>query len=210
MTKLRIALWAGGAILLSLIVGSYIHSREVSLRADTEHQANQELQQQLQKMKEDFDKQIADRDAQWHKDSQDLNNKFDQANKSVLQSLALLTQLMKLPQPVTTYTPAPTKENPNPAPVAAVPQPDLPAVVAYAKDCEQCKLDRAKSQADLTDRQKQQALAEKQIEQLKKENTDILKASKGTFWSNVKKSAKWLFFGAVAGSAALCGTGHCK
>jgi len=204
-----IELSLGGLALLG-IAGAYTQSRVTAARADAEHQANQVLQNQLEKLRQDFDAKVADREAQFAKDTKALNDRFDAAAKKSASMAALLSQLTKLPVPVTVTTPPATPEKPNPAPVVTVPQLDFPAVVEYAKQCENCKLELGTMRQTLADRQKQIALANQQIEQLKKENKTVLKTSKGTFFANLKKSAKWFAIGAVAGGAAVCGTGHCK
>jgi len=205
--KVRAVELAIGALVILLVFGAYLHSREVSVRADAEHQANQTLQKQLGDMKADFDRQIADRDAKYREDTKDLTEKF---NGSMQQVMGLISQRASLPVPITVTTPAPTKDNPNPTPIVNIPQQDFPAAKAYVQDCEQCKLDRDKAQADLADRVRQGELAQRQIDSLKKDNGDLVKAAHGTFFGNLKRSAKWIFWGAVGGAAVLCGSGHCK
>lgn len=208
-TRLIIEITAGSLLFVG-VVGSYIHSREVAVQADAEQKANQVLQTQLQQMRSDVQKEIAQRDAQYQQDTKSLQEKFDLASKNNAQMLALVSQIMKLPVPVNVTVPTPTKENPNPTPVATVQQANFPAVEGYVKDCEQCKLDRDKARADLESRLKDMELAQKEIDGLKNENTQLVKATHGTFWRNLKKSAKWAFIGAVAGGVALGATGHIK
>jgi hypothetical protein len=186
-----------------------MNSRVTSARADAEHKANQVLQDQLQQMRTDIDKQVSSRAVDSEKERRTLEQKFAEAAKDRQKMAAMLSQLAKLPVPVVVTQPAATKENPNPAPIVSVPHADFPAVTAYTRECEQCKLELPVVRQDLADRLKQLDLANKQIAALKNENKTVLKESKGTFFSNLKKSVKWFAIGAVAGGAALCGTGHC-
>jgi len=197
-------------LVLVLVAGAYVDSRVTSARAEAEHKANQALQAQLDAMKQQLEQGIAAREMQFRKDEESLLQRFDAAQKSDTKTLTLLSQLAKLPAPVTITTPAPTKENPNPAPVATVPQPDFGTVVAYAKDCETCKLEQLKDRADLADRQKQMQLAEQQIQQLKRENQDLLKPVKHTFFQRLKTNAKQEIIGGAIAVAVVCALGHCK
>src|SRR6516162_441800 len=86
-----------GGLCLLLVAGAYMHSREVAVKADAEHQANVVLQDQLQKMRSDLQKQITDRDTQYKKDTSDLQHRFDAASKDRAKMAALLSQLAKLP-----------------------------------------------------------------------------------------------------------------
>lgn len=210
LDKFKLIEAGAGALLALVAVSSYIGSRTTAAKANAEHQANLSLQVQLQQMKADFDKQIAARDVQYRAESKNLNDRFDVANKNNQQLAALLSQVMKLPVPVTVTTPPATKDNPSPIPVVSVPQVDFKAVSDYSRECEQCKLVASKTQADLLDRVKQQQLAEQQITSLKSENQALLKVANGTFWSNAKRATKWLFIGAGVGAVAVCGSGHCK
>jgi hypothetical protein len=187
-----------------------MHSREVAVKADAEHQANVVLQDQLQKMRSDLQKQITDRDAQYKKDTTDLQHRFDAASKDRAKMAALLSQLAKLPVPVQVTTPPPTKENPKPEPVAVIPKEDFEPIAEYQKECEQCKLDRGKFEYDTAQAQKELTIADQQIEALKKENTAVRKAAKGTFFSTVRKGAKVIAITAVAVVVVLAGTGHIK
>jgi len=210
MQQTRLVEIALGTIAFLIVVGAYTHSREVSARADSEHQANLVLQDQLKKMRLDLEQQAAIKDAQYKKDTESLQHRFDVASKDRAKMAALLSQLAKLPVPVQVTTPPPTKENPKPAPEVVVPKEDFQAMTDYEKECEQCKLDRGKFEYDAAEAQKQLAIADQQIEALKKENAAVRKESKGTFFANVKKSAKWLGIGIVAGVTVVCGSGHCK
>jgi len=201
----------GAGVLALLALGwSYLHSREVAVRADTEHQANQTLRKQMEQMSADYEKKIADRQTQFEHDNKSLQAQFEAASKDNHRMSTLLSQLMNLPEPVAVTTPAPTPQNPNPVSVVPVPQIDFPAIIAYAKGCEATKLANTKCQDDLSDRVKQMGLAQKQIDALKKENHDLLSAAHGTFFQNFKKTGKWLTIGAGVGAAAVCGSGHCK
>jgi hypothetical protein len=191
-------------------VGSYIRSREISAHADAEHEANQAMQAVLQRMQSDVQKTIDERDKKYKSDVDVLNQKFADASKSYQKSVDLLSSTLKLPAPVQLVTPPPTKENPNPVPVAEVPKMDFPTIIDYARDCEQCKLGLAKLMQDTADRQKQMELAQQQIERLKKENADLLKPVHHTFLQNLGHNTKIILYTAAGTVAAVCGSGHCK
>jgi len=197
-------------LVLVLVAGAYVDSRVTAAKAEAEHKANQALQAQLDAMKQQLEQGIAAREMQFRKDEESLLQRFDAAQKSDTKTLALLSQLMKLPAPVTITTPAPTAENPHPVPVATVPQADFGTVVSYTKECETCKLHLATYQANLADRLKEMQLAEKQIEQLKKENQDLLKPAHHTFFQTLKTNAKHEIIGGGIAVAVVCALGHCK
>jgi len=198
-----------GLVLLG-VAGAYVNSRVTAARADAEHKANQVLQSQLVEMKQQLEQGIAAREAQFRRDEANLQARFDAARKDDAKTLALLSQLVKLPAPVTISTPAPTPENQHPLPVATVPKADFGTVLAYTQECETCKLHLATYQANLADRLKEMQLAEKQIEQLKKENQDLLKPAHHTFFQTLKNNAKHEIIGGGLAVAAVCALGHCR
>ena len=157
MQQTRLVEIALGTIAFLIVVGAYTHSREVSARADSEHQANLVLQDQLKKMRLDLEQQAAIKDAQYKKDTESLQHRFDVASKDRAKMAALLSQLAKLPVPVQVTTPPPTKENPKPAPEVVVPKEDFQAMTDYERECEQCKLDRGKFEYDAAEAQKELA-----------------------------------------------------
>jgi hypothetical protein len=195
---------------LIVVAAAYMNSRVTAARADAEHKANQVLQSQLETMKADYDKQIAERKAETLSELKILDQKFAEAKKDQAKALALISQIGKLPVPVTVTTLPATKENPNPQPVAIVPKQDFAIAMEYGKECEACKAVEKQIQKDLQDRQHQLEIATQQIEQLKKENNEVRKTVKGSFFGNLKKSAKLIVIGAGVGAAAVCGSGHCK
>jgi hypothetical protein len=168
------------------------------------------LQDQLKKMRLDLEQQAAIKDAQYKKDTESLQHRFDVASKDRAKMAALLSQLAKLPVPVQVTIPEPTKENPKPAPEVVVPKEDFQAMTDYEKECEQCKLDRGKFEYDAAQAQKELAIADQQIEALKKENAAVRKVAKGTFFSTVRKGAKVIAITAVAVVVVLAGSGHIK
>ena len=210
MQQTRLVEIALGTIAFLIVVGAYTHSREVSARADSEHQANLVLQDQLKKMRLDLEQQAAIKDAQYKKDTESLQHRFDVASKDRAKMAALLSQLAKLPVPVQVTIPEPTKENPKPAPEVVVPKEDFQAMTDYERECEQCKLDRGKFEYDAAEAQKELAIADQQIEALKKENAAVRKVAKGTFFSTVRKGAKVIAITAVAVVIVLAGSGHIK
>jgi cytoskeletal protein RodZ len=198
--KLRLVLEIAGGILALLALGAYISSREDRVRMEATQKAQNDYQAQLKQLSADFDAKLKARDDAYKHDSRELADKF---NGSMAQVLALISQRANLPVPLTETTPAPTKDNPNPSPIINIPKADFSAAAKYAQDCEQCKLDRVKLQADAADRQKQAQLAQRQIDSLKQERDAAVKAAKGGTWiQRLGHNAKWLAIGAAAGAIA--------
>ncbi len=194
----------GGAIAIVVIGGIALHEYESSVKADAVSSAVQQaqgtFQKQLAQQASDFDTKLKERDQQYIADTRNLNDKFAEAAKNQMQMTTLLSRLGNLPVPITVTTPAPTKENPNPASVVAVPENDFQAVVSYAKECEQCKLDRTKLAADFADRAKQAEIAQQQIDSLKKERDVAVMAAKGgTKFQRVVRTVKIVVIAGATG-----------
>lgn len=165
--------------------------------------AQQTLIKGAQAKIDELSKSIGDRDARYRQDSADLAKQFQ---GSMTQVLSLIGQRANLPVPITITTPAPTKENPNPAPHIEIPKADFPAAKAYVEDCEQCKIDRARLRADAADREKQMALAQEQIDALKKERDSAVKAVKGGSW--IHRAGRNLKVILCSGAGAAAGSGQ--
>jgi hypothetical protein len=201
-----IVLLAGGV----LAFRSWLSEHDLRLHAEEQAKAQQTVQADAAAKAAELQKQMDVRDQAYTEQLKALDSKLQSAT-SPQQFAALVSQMAGLKQPIQVVTPAATSQNPNPTPVAQVPEIDFPQAKAYVTDCEQCKLDRAKLQADAADRASQAALAQKQIDSLKQEvNTWQTAAKGGSKWQRMKRAAKWFAIGAGAGAAALCGTGHCK
>jgi hypothetical protein len=208
--KLEIA-----AIVILICAGAlgfrtWLSEHDLRLQADAKSKAQEAAQVQAAAQIATIQKQMADRDAAYQSEIQTLDKKFGQT-ATPDQLAQLVSQLMGLKQPIQVVTPGATAGNANPAPEARVPVIDAPQVKAYFQECEQCKAERTKLQADAADRQAQADLAQKQIEALKSERDTWKTAAKGgSFWQRTGRAAKWLAIGAGAGAVALCGSGHCK
>src|SRR5260370_11538895 len=176
-----------GTIVTVVIVGAVaIHEHDAHIREQAVSEAVQkaqgDYQKQLDKLNSDLDAKIKARDDQHTLETKNLQDEFTLAAKSNAQMAALLQKISGAPQPFLITTPAPTSANPNPAPQVIVPQADFASVTAYAKDCEQCKLDKAKLAADASDRVTEMVNAQKKIDSLQKENTQLAQDVKGGSW----------------------------
>jgi hypothetical protein len=208
--KLMLGLLVAG--LLGGVFGfrTWLSEHDSRLQLAGEKKAAEAVQAQAQSQMAALAKQMADRDAQYQSQLQTLDTKFSHA-ATPDQLAQLATQLLGLKEPIRLVTPPASDGNAHPAPVAQVPQIDFPQAKAYLSDCESCKLDRAKLQADAADREAQAKLAQTQIDSLKKENGNLQTALKGgSWWLRTKRAAKWLAIGGALGAGAVCGTGHCK
>jgi hypothetical protein len=182
----------GAAVALVIAGALGLHFWEQKEKAIAVAEATQKAQDTLQKQfaqqVTDLQKQIADRDAQYQADRKAEDARFAQAQNPT-QIAALVAQVMGLKQPITITTPPPTAANPNPAPIAQVSTLDAPQVKAYLQDCESCKLERTKMQADAADREAQAKLAQQTIDSLKKENLLLTTELKGgSVWKRVGKT----------------------
>lgn len=167
-------------------------------------------QKQITSQMVEIQKQANEREASYQLQLASLKQQWQSA-VTPQQIAAIVQQVMKLNAPIQFVTPPATPANPNPTPVAQIPSEDAPQVKAYVQECETCKLQVPKLQADLADREAQMALAQKQIDSLKAERDAAVKAEKGGSWlQRVGRAGKYLLIGAGAGAALLCGSGHCK
>lgn len=131
--------------------------------------------------------------------------------KTVQQIASWLPKQLPTPQPVKIEVPKATKANPEPAAVARIPQPDLPALRDYVESCEACSLRLHTARQDLAAKDEQLKLAGERLSAMEKQRDAAMKAAKGGgFWHRVGTAFKWFAIGAGAGAALLCGSGHCK
>ncbi|HLZ91093.1 MAG TPA: hypothetical protein VKQ28_05210 [Candidatus Acidoferrum sp.] len=210
--RAKLELLAAVILLVAAVLGfrTWLSEHDLRMRAEAQAKAQEAVQSQAAAQIAVLGKQMADRDAAYQAQLRSLDSRFSQA-QSPDQIAQLVSGLMGLKQPIQIVTPAATAANPNPQPVAQVPVMDAPQAKAYIQECEACKAERAKLQADAADRAKQADLAQKQIEALKGEVTTWKTAAKGgTVLQRLGRAAKWVAIGAGAGAAALCGSGHCK
>ena len=208
--KLLLGLLAAGLAGGVLGFRTWLSEHDARLQAEERGKAAAAVQEQAQSQIAALAKEMADRDAQYRSQLQTLDTKFSRA-VTPDQLAQLVSQIMGLKAPIQLVTPGASDGNAHPAPIAQVPQIDFPQAKAYVEQCEECKAERAKLQADAADRATQAKLAQQQIDSLKKENGDLQTALKGGgWWLRTKRAAKWLAIGGLAGGMALCGTGHCK
>jgi hypothetical protein len=210
--RAKVELLAAGVLLVGAVLGfrTWLSEHDARLQADAKAKAQEAVQQVAAEQVAALQKQIGDRDAAYQLQLQSLDKKFAAAG-SPEQIAQLAAQLMGLREPIQIVTPATTAENPKPQPVAQVPLADAPQAEQYIRDCEACKAERTKLQADAADRAKQADLAQKQIDALKSEVKTWQTAAKGgTVLQRFGRAAKWVVIGAGAGAVALCSSGHCR
>lgn len=130
--------------------------------------------------------------------------------KTSQQIAAWLPKQIPTPEPVTIDVPKATKENPTPAAVATIPQPDLPALRDYVSACQVCSVELHTAHQDLASKDQQLKLAGEKLSATEKQRDAALQAAHGTFWGRLWTRTKWLAIGAGAGAALLCGSGHCR
>ena len=93
---------------------------------------------------------------------------------------------------------------PPSAPVAQIPGSDLKPLYDYIQDCRAC-------QARLASAKQNAADDAAKLAALTRERDAAIQASKGgSFWTRLRRNARWFIAGATAGAAALCATGHCR
>lgn len=104
--------------------------------------------------------------------------------------------LPQLPQPLKLALPDPAPDDPAPAATATIPAADLQPIYEDIQTCRICQTKLSAATADLTDERAKNAA-------LTAERNAATKAIRGgTFWTQLKNSAKWLIIGAAAGALA--------
>lgn len=179
-------------------------------KAQAVQAAQQQFQQQLadqqKQMEADFDAKLKARDAEYQIQIRSLGATFQRAT-TPKQQADLATGIMGLPSPIEVLPPTPTAQEPKPQTKLAVPLDDVPQAKAYFLECETCKLNLAKTQADLADVQAQRAaevkLAQQQIDSLKAERNAALTAAKGGNW--IHRLGRQLKVIACSGAGAAAG-----
>jgi len=104
--------------------------------------------------------------------------------------------LPPLPKPVEIQIPPPTPEQPEPPAVATVPQADLKPIYDYLQDCRACQVSLAATRENLADERTKLAAVTTE------RDAAIQAARGGTFWTRLKRNAKWFALGAAAAAAA--------
>ncbi|GAC1632841.1 MAG: hypothetical protein NVS9B14_06580 [Candidatus Acidiferrum sp.] len=200
--KVLLGVIAAGVVAGVLAFRSWLSEHDARLKAEESSKAQVAVQAEVKSQIADLQKQMAERDAAYQSEVKALDTKFSQA--ATPRDLAqLVSQLMGLKTPIQVVTPSASGGNAHPEPVAQVPVADAPQVKAYFSECETCKAERAKLQADAADRIQQAALAQKEIESLKTERDTWKTAAKGgTRWQRIGRAAKWIAIGVGIGAAA--------
>jgi hypothetical protein len=198
------------ALVLAIVASSWLGAREDQIRMKATIDAQNQVIASAQKQAKDI------------QDAEDARDKATAASVAAIQSAAAkqvtpaeiaawIPKQLGVPQPITLQVPAPTAQNPSPNATASIPEADLPALRDTITACQTCSVKLSTAQADLSSRDQQAALAQKQIDALKTERDVAVRASKGGgFWSRVKSKGKWFIIGGAVAGAAICGTGHCK
>ncbi len=163
---------------------------------------------------------IAAADAREQQRASELKGTLDQINalkhqaQSPQEIIRELPQYLPLPQPIEIVAPdAAQKGTPLHAsdkppegvtaggsgqgkPVAQLPVEDLKPLFDFVQDCRACQARLASAQADLRDEQTKSAA-------IVQERDAAIKAAKGgSFWTRIKRNAKWFAIGAGLGAAA--------
>ena len=201
-TKRELIIGGIALLFVLLALGAYIGERMDRVKAETKQQVLEEANKQRAAEIQNILSQEEARHRDLEARLQTEDERFKRA--ATPQDVATLaTQLMNLKQPIQFVTPPATPSNPNPQPIAQLAASDTPQVKAYLQECESCKLKLPSLQSDLSGK-----------EQVIKNLNDSLKATQderdswkaatkgGTFFTRLKRNAKWLALGGVLGYAA--------
>jgi|HubBroStandDraft_1064217.scaffolds.fasta_scaffold29232_2 hypothetical protein len=90
------------------------------------------------------------------------------------------------------------------APSAQIPAADLKPLFDFVQDCRSCQAQLAVAKQNATDN------ATKLTAVTRERDAAVATAKGGTFWQRLRRNALWFVVGAGAGTAAVCGTGHCR
>lgn len=159
----------------------------------------------------DASKREADRDAQLKTTVAAL----EEAKKRVqspTQVLRALPAVIPLPEPIAASVAARAPGNPPPKGTpeevhqqsATIPAADLKPLYDFGVACQECKARVATLTKDRADDALKLGAVEKQ------RDAAVAAAKGGSKFARIKRAAKFIVIGAVAGAAALCGSGHCK
>jgi len=126
-----------------------------------------------------------------------------------------LPKQLPLPAPVTISVPPPAPSasgQPSAPPaIATIPQQDLGPIRNAVESCEECAKKLSVAQQDASAKDQQLKLAGEQLSAAEKERDAAITAAKGgSFWTRLRRNAKWFALGAGAAASALCASGHCK
>ncbi len=117
----------------------------------------------------------------------------------------LTTVLPDLPLPVTINTPnlsTPLPPGETPATTVSIPQPDLVPLYDALQDCRATSVQSATLQKDLSDEKSRSASLQHE------RDAAIAAAHGGTFFTRLKRSAKWFAIGLATGAAVAAVARH--
>jgi hypothetical protein len=220
----RIAGEAVLGIIALLVFWSWLSARDANIKAAAVQQANEKViaqndaqikfnDQQIKLLAGQIDQLKADQARQLA-----TNTATFARAQTPVDIAALVSKIMELQKPITFVTPPATAANPNPTPVAQVPEESVPQLKTYVQTCEECKIKLPNITAQLANtntqlaksEQDKQLLASNLIERTQERDQWKTAAKGGSFWSRFKRSAKYLLIGAGVGAVAVCGSGHCR
>lgn len=208
--KFEIAATLLALLAMGAIAWSWISAREDAIKLKATLEAQGQVITAAQKQVKDLQAAEAERDKQA---AATVANLQSAAAKQVTpaQIAAWISKQLQLPQPITVTVPSVSPQNPSPNATASIPAADLPALRDTIEKCQECSVKLSTAQADLSSRDQQAILAQKQIDALKTERDAAVTAAKGgSKWQRLKKAGKWTGIGILVGAGALCGSGHCK
>jgi hypothetical protein len=205
LASLAAAAIAGGGIAFH----SWLAAHDALLRAQSTVAQQQTAIDREQKASARIAAQETERDAAAAKRIAALRAQAARA-KTPAQIAAWLPKRIPAPQPIEIQIPPPTKQNPAPAAIATIPQPDLGSLRDYVSACQTCNVQLHAAQEDLAAKNQQLQLASRQLSAALKQRDAALQAAKGgSFWHRAAAAVKWFAIGAGAGAALLCASGHC-
>jgi hypothetical protein len=201
------------ALSLSLsvfFVHSWLRAHDEYIRAEAQLKADQSAFAQLARQQSDLATQLKQTQLDQRSQLATLNKQFAQT-QSPDQLAALISNVMKLPQPIRIVTPPSTIENPHPDPIAQVPLPDAPQAKAFVQACQECqiRLFAAEKQADLTAQRTETIKQELALTQ--NERDTWKRTAQGGSWPRraVKRAAAFALDAGITVVVA-CASHHCK
>ncbi len=197
--------FVGGGIAVS----AWIKAHDSWVRAQATVQAQAVTMREVAREEQQVTSQEKERDTQTARVIAKMQAELERV-KTPRQIAAWLPQQVPLPQAVKITVPRPSRANPKPAGVAIIPRPDLLPLRDYVESCKVCSVKLATAQEDLAAKQQELTLAGEKLSAVEKQRDAALKAARRTFWERLLTRAKWLVVGAGAGTALLCGSGHCQ
>lgn len=199
--KVEIAAAILGLVIVAILAGSWLGSREDQIRLNATLEAQKSIIAAADKRQEER----ADALKTALSEIEDLK-KHVQTPAQVVQALP---QVLPLPQPITLSLPAalaagapPAAAGIQPGQSAVIPAADLKPLFDFAADCKECKQKLSVAVQDKAD----DAV---KIKGLTRERDEAVAVAKGgTKWQRIKRAGKWFIIGAAAGTVAVKLSGH--